>query len=99
MVTRKVGTGAWIWPGRQASQEAPSRQATVRIASVSFDGPTRGRGAAARNPLLVVDEVAYSRLRRRAPTSRFERASLIVTGNKPFGRWGEVFGDDVAATP
>jgi DNA replication protein DnaC len=22
---------------------------------------------------------------------------LIVTSNKPFGRWGEVFGDDVAA--
>jgi len=26
-----------------------------------------------------------------------ERASLIVTSNKPFGRWGEVFGDDVVA--
>jgi len=23
--------------------------------------------------------------------------SLIVTSNKPFGRWGEVFGDDVVA--
>ncbi|WP_412768720.1 hypothetical protein, partial [Mycobacterium canetti] len=22
---------------------------------------------------------------------------LIVTSNKPFGRWGEVFGDDVVA--
>jgi DNA replication protein DnaC len=22
---------------------------------------------------------------------------LIVTSNKPFGRWGEVFGDDVLA--
>jgi hypothetical protein len=30
-------------------------------------------------------------------SSRYERASLIVTSNKPFGRWGEVFGDDVAA--
>jgi hypothetical protein len=28
-------------------------------------------------------------------SSRYERASLIVTSNKPFGRWGEVFGDDV----
>jgi IstB-like ATP binding protein len=27
----------------------------------------------------------------------YERASLIVTSNKPFGRWGEVFGDDVVA--
>src|SRR6186997_1323441 len=29
---------------------------------------------------------------------RYERASLIVISNKPFGRWGEVFGDDVVAT-
>ncbi len=29
-------------------------------------------------------------------SARYERASLIVTSNKPFGRWGEVFGDDVA---
>jgi DNA replication protein DnaC len=28
---------------------------------------------------------------------RYERASLIVTSNKVFGRWGEVFGDDVVA--
>ncbi len=27
-------------------------------------------------------------------SSRYERASLIVTSNKEFGRWGEVFGDD-----
>ena len=29
--------------------------------------------------------------------SRYEPASMIVTSNKPFGRWGEVFGDDVVA--
>ncbi|WP_328813919.1 ATP-binding protein [Nonomuraea cypriaca] len=30
-------------------------------------------------------------------SARYERASLIVTSNKPFGRWGEVFGDDTVA--
>ena len=30
-------------------------------------------------------------------SSRYERASVIVTPNKPFGRWGEVFGDPVVA--
>ena len=30
-------------------------------------------------------------------SSRYERASLIVTSNKTFGRWGEVFGDHVVA--
>ena len=29
-------------------------------------------------------------------SSRYERRSMIVTSNKPFGRWGEVFGDPVA---
>jgi IstB-like ATP binding protein len=30
-------------------------------------------------------------------SARYERASVIVISNKPFGRWGEVFGDDVVA--
>ena len=30
-------------------------------------------------------------------SGRYERASLIVTSNKPFGRWGEVFGDNTVA--
>jgi hypothetical protein len=30
-------------------------------------------------------------------SSRYERASVIVTSNKPFGRWGEVFGDTTVA--
>ena len=30
-------------------------------------------------------------------SSLYERASLNVTSNKPFGRWGEVFGDEVVA--
>ncbi|KXW63151.1 transposase IS21, partial [Mycolicibacterium phlei DSM 43072] len=55
----------------------------------------------ARYPLLVVDEVGYIPFEPEAAnlffqlvSSRYERASLIVTSNKPFGRWGEVFGDD-----
>ena len=31
-------------------------------------------------------------------SSRYERASMIVTSNKPFSAWGEIFGDDMAAT-
>ena len=30
-------------------------------------------------------------------SSRYERASLIVTSNRLFGRWGAVFGDDIVA--
>jgi DNA replication protein DnaC len=57
-----------------------------------------------RYPLLVVDEVGYVPFEAEAAnlffqlvSARYERASLIVTSNKPFGRWGEVFGDDVVA--
>ena len=28
---------------------------------------------------------------------RYERASLIVTSNKPFSAWGKIFGDDATA--
>ena len=57
-----------------------------------------------RYPLLVVDEVGYIPFEPEAANlffqlvaARYERASLIVTSNKPFGRWGEVFGDEVVA--
>ena len=57
-----------------------------------------------RYPVLVIDEVGYIPFEAEAAnlffqlvSARYERASLIVTSNKPFGRWGEVFGDDVVA--
>jgi DNA replication protein DnaC len=57
-----------------------------------------------RIPLLIIDEVGYIPFEAEAAnlffqlvSARYERASLIVTSNKPFGRWGEVFGDDVVA--
>jgi len=57
-----------------------------------------------RYPLLVIDEVGYIPFEHEAAnlffqlvSSRYERASLIVTSNKEFGRWGEVFGDDTVA--
>jgi len=30
-------------------------------------------------------------------SARYERASLIVTSNKPFSAWGQIFGDEVVA--
>jgi DNA replication protein DnaC len=58
-----------------------------------------------RVPLVVVDEIGYvpfdpeaAKLMFHLVSSRYERASLIVTSNKPFSAWGEVFGDDVVAT-
>jgi DNA replication protein DnaC len=57
-----------------------------------------------RTPLLIIDEVGYIPFEAEAAnlffqlvSSRYERASVIVTSNKPFGRWGEVFGDATVA--
>ncbi|MFF4557719.1 IS21-like element helper ATPase IstB [Streptomyces sp. NPDC001422] len=57
-----------------------------------------------RIPLIMVDEVGYIPFEPEAAnlffqfiSGRYERASVIVTSNKPFGRWGEVFGDDTVA--
>jgi DNA replication protein DnaC len=57
-----------------------------------------------RYPLLIIDEIGYIPFEAQAAnlffqlvSARYERASLIVTSNKPFGRWGEVFGDDTVA--
>src|SRR5579863_2824648 len=56
-------------------------------------------------PLIVVDEVGYipfdpeaANLMFSLVSNRYERASMIVTSNKPFSKWGEIFGDDMAAT-
>jgi DNA replication protein DnaC len=57
-----------------------------------------------RYPLLVCDEVGYIQFDPHAAnlmfmlvSRRYERASLIVTSNKPFSAWGEIFGDDATA--
>ena len=55
-------------------------------------------------PLVVVDEVGYipfdpeaANLMFSLISARYERASMIVTSNKPFSGWGEIFGDEVVA--
>jgi uncharacterized protein (TIGR00645 family) len=55
-------------------------------------------------PVLVVDEVGYtpfdaetSALFFRLVAHRYERASLVVTGDRPLGRWNEIFGPSAPA--
>jgi DNA replication protein DnaC len=55
--------------------------------------------------VLIIDELGYLPLSRieaslffRLVARRYERASLIVTSNKSFLDWGEVFNDPVLAT-
>lgn len=54
--------------------------------------------------LLIIDEIGYLPLDQRGATilfqlvtSRYEKGSTILTSNKGFSEWGEVFGDVVLA--
>ena len=55
--------------------------------------------------LLVLDEIGYLPMTReesslffRLVTRRYEKASTILTSNKSYADWGELFGDQVIAT-
>ncbi|MGK2383081.1 MULTISPECIES: IS21-like element helper ATPase IstB [Terrabacteria group] len=57
-----------------------------------------------RYKLLIIDEVGYlpfdadqANLFFQLIAHRYEQGSILVTSNMPFGRWGEVFGDDIVA--
>ena len=55
--------------------------------------------------VLIIDEVGYlpfdsvgATMLFQLVTARYERGSIILTSNKGFGEWGEIFGDTVVAT-
>lgn len=55
--------------------------------------------------VLIVDEIGYLPLTRdeaslffRLVNRRYERASMILTSNKSYSEWGEIFGEQVIAT-
>jgi DNA replication protein DnaC len=55
--------------------------------------------------VLIIDEMGYLPMSRdeaglffRLLTRRYERATLIITSNKSFVDWGEIFNDQVLAT-
>ena len=83
-------------PPPNGSRCSPTRNAKA--------GSTTSSNACERYPLLICDEVGYipfdpqaANLMFMLVSRRYERASLIVTSNKPFGAWGEIFGDEITA--
>ena len=58
----------------------------------------------ARAELLIVDELGYLSLTKQTArlffqlvSKRYEKGSIIITSNKPFEQWGEIFADEVVA--
>jgi DNA replication protein DnaC len=78
----------------------------LSLVEAEKQGRLRERLAALRNPsLLVVDEIGYlpitasgTNLFFQVVNARYEKGSMILTSNKSFKEWGEIFGDSVAAS-
>lgn len=55
--------------------------------------------------LLIIDEIGYRKMDEAAAhfffqiiSERYETGSVILTSNKSYGAWGDIFGDSVLAT-
>lgn len=55
--------------------------------------------------LLIIDELGYIELSKKTASlffqlvaKRYEKSSIIITSNKPFEEWGQIFADDVVAS-
>ena len=74
---------------------AATHERTLQRTPEPWPPPSHGGDAGIR--VSIPFEAEAANLFFQLVSARYERASLIVTSNKPFGRWGEVFGDDVVA--
>ena len=58
------------------------------------------------NPhILIIDEIGYRKMEDAAAhfffqivSERYEKGAIILTSNKSYGAWGDIFGDSVLAT-
>ena len=55
--------------------------------------------------LIIIDELGYLEITAQAASlffrvisRRYEKGSIIITSNKPFEEWGQIFKDDVVAS-
>jgi len=76
------------------------------LAKAEREGTLRERiGFLCRPALLIVDEIGYlpvipggGNLFFQLVNARYERGAMILTSNRGFAEWGDVFGDPVVAT-
>jgi DNA replication protein DnaC len=76
------------------------------LAKAEREGQLRERiGWFGRSALLIVDEIGYlpvahggGNLFFQLVNARYEKGAMILTSNRGFAEWGEIFGDSVVAT-
>jgi DNA replication protein DnaC len=79
---------------------------TDELASAEVSGQLNSKlESLARLDLIIIDELGYlslsnqtSKLFFQLVSKRYEKGSIILTSNKPFEEWGEIFNDDVVAS-
>lgn len=73
-----------------------------RLSKAKADGRLKERSVVYINPkVLIVDEVGYKSLDAEASSlffeiicRRYEKGAVILTSNKSYGEWGDIFGGD-----
>ncbi|PIM74332.1 TIGR00645 family protein [Streptomyces sp. JV178] len=95
-----IGLGVRACQAGNQVRFATAEEWAARLAGARAEGRLAGElSALDACPLLIVDEVGYlpfdpdtARLLFQLVAHRYERASLIVTSDRPLGRWDEIFG-------
>ena len=82
-----------------------AEQLTAQLAAADVSGRlTTLLDQLGRADLLIIDELGYLSLTKQTAklffqlvSKRYEKGSIVITSNKPFEQWGEIFADDVVA--
>jgi len=81
-------------------------QLTVMLAGAEVSGNlNKTLDSLSRVDLIIIDELGYLSLTKQTAklffqliSKRYEMGSIIITSNKPFEEWGEIFNDDIVAS-
>jgi DNA replication protein DnaC len=82
-----------------------AEQLTVMLAGAEVSGNlNKTLEGLSRIDLIIIDELGYLSLTKQTAklffqliSKRYETGSIIITTNKPFEEWGEIFNDEVVA--
>jgi DNA replication protein DnaC len=91
---------------RKRVQFFTAQELTEQLAAAEVSGQlNKTLDSLARVDLLIIDELGYLSLTNHTAklffqlvSKRYEKNSMIITSNKPFEQWGEIFNDDVVAS-
>ena len=101
-----ISLGLKAAQARKRVQFYTAEQLTQELASAEVSGRlNKMLDIMTRVDLLIIDELGYLSLTKQTAklffqlvSKRYEKGSIIVTSNKPFEQWGEIFaGDEVVA--